>query len=173
MDTNNAAQANDQECGPMSEPTEQHKWLQQFVGEWTVESTMMMPDGSSMTGTGRETVTTLGELWVIGAMTAGMPGGGEMQSRLTLGFNSAKGKFEGTFIATMMDMQWVYEGSLSGNVLTLDCVGPNMMPGVEPGTMANYQDIYEVVDSNTRKLRSQAQTPDGWLQFMEATYKRV
>jgi hypothetical protein len=135
---------------------------------------MTMPDGSTSTGTGRETYTALGELWVIGAMMAPMPDGTPMDARTTLGYNATKGTFEGSFHASCMDSQWVYHsGELNGNTLTLNCVGPNMAPGAEPGSTCNYQDIFELRDANTRILRSQAETPDGWVQFMQATYTRV
>lgn len=177
MDTTTTTQpqATEQEmCGPMAQPTDQHRWLQQFVGEWTIESTMSMPDGSSMTGSGTETYHALGELWVIGKMKAPMPDGTPMDARTTLGYNATRGTFEGSFVASCMDNMWVYtSGELSGNTLTLNCVGPSMAPGAEPGATANYQDIFELRDANTRTLRSQMETPDGWVQFMEATYTRV
>jgi hypothetical protein len=176
MDTSNA-QANQAEgCGPMAQATEQHKWLLQIVGDWTMSGTMSMPDGSTMESTGTEKVEALGELWVIGTMRSTMPGdGGEADSRLTIGYNSAKGSFEGNFVASMMDFQWIYSsGELVGNTLTLNCVGPNMMPGAEPGSTTNYRDVVEVVDNSTRYLRSFAEGPDGqWHQFMEAKYTRV
>jgi hypothetical protein len=93
---------------------------------------------------------------------------------MQLGYNTAKGAFEGSFIADMMDFQWVYErGQLEGNTLTLHCVGPNMAPGAEPGSTSNYRDVIELTDGDHRTLRSFAETPDGWTQFMEARYTRV
>src|SRR5688500_15009777 len=100
MDSNNtAAQATEnQGCGPMAQPTDNHRWLQQLVGNWKMQGTMSMPDGSTMESTGTEKVEALGELWVIGAMRSSMSAEGEMDARLTIGYNGAKGTFEGNFV---------------------------------------------------------------------------
>src|SRR3954471_16418852 len=104
MDVTNTAQATEQQnCGEQMQATPQHKWLQQLVGEWTMESTMTMPDGSSSQSSGKEKVLALGELWIISEMQSGMPGGGEMDGRIQLGYNTGKGTFQGSFIADMMD----------------------------------------------------------------------
>ena len=173
MDSSNAQQ---QDLCMSPEPTKEHKWLDQLVGEWNCKSQMMMPDGSSATGNATEVVRSLGGLWTVAEMKADMPDGSDGEMIMTLGYDPAKGKFVGTFVGSMMNFMWHYLGSLSadGKTLTLDCEGPNMAPGAEPGTTANYQDIVTIVDANTRTLRSQMATPDGgWVQFMEATYKRV
>jgi hypothetical protein len=54
--------------------------------------------------------------------------------------------------------------------LTLNAEGPNFSGD---GTMANYQDIIEVVDENTYLFSSRVQNPDGsWNHFMNGTHKR-
>lgn len=158
------------------EPQDQHKWLSRLVGEWTMEGECMMgPDQPSMKMRGRDVVRSLGGLWTIAEGVGEMPGGGEMRSIMTLGYDPQRQKFVGTFVASMMTHLWLYEGSLDagGKVLTLDCKGPNMMPGATPGELVPYQDIIEFVDDNHRILRSRAPGPDGkWVQFMEAHYHR-
>jgi hypothetical protein len=175
MDSNNAAQANEnQDCSQPMQPTAQHQWLQQLVGEWTMDSEMTMPDGSKSSSTGTEKVIPLGKLWIIAKMRSGMGDGNQMDGRMQVGYNGGKGTFEGSFIADMMDFQWVYSsGELEGDTLTLRCVGPNMAPGAEPGSTSNYRDVIEVTDKDHRTLRSFAETANGWMQFMEARYTRV
>ena len=174
--TNNAAQAAENQDCHNTQATEQHKWLQRLIGEWTMESDMSMPDGSKSSSTGSEKVLALGELWIISEMKSSMPGGGEMDGRMQVGYNTGRATFTGSFIADMMDFMWIYDsGELSADTktLTLHCVGPNMAPGAEPGSTANYRDVIEVADSDHRTLRSFAETPEGWVQFMEARYTRV
>src|SRR5215207_10023673 len=49
-----------------AEPKPEHRWLQQFVGEWTFETEAVMgPDQPPMKYTGTESVRTLGDLWVL------------------------------------------------------------------------------------------------------------
>lgn len=165
--------ANQDNCPMMAEPAREHRWLQQLVGEWSVEGECMMgPDQPPMKSTGQCVTRSLGDLWILNEGCGEMPGGGQMQSIITLGYDPAKQKFVGTFIASMMTHLWLYEGSLdaSGKVLTLDAEGPSMMGD---GGMANYQDIVTIENDNHWILSSQMQGPDGqWMKFMSADYRR-
>ena len=155
------------------EPQAEHQWLQQLVGEWTVESDATMAPGEApMKWRGHEKVRSLGGLWVVAEGESEMPDGGKGQMIMTLGYDPAKGQFVGTFMASMMTMLWTYEGELDADrrVLTLSAEGPSMTGDGK----ALYHDIVEIVDRNTRTFRSEMQMPDGqWHQFMRAEYKRV
>ena len=101
-----------------------------------------------------------------------MPDGGESRAVITLGYDAAKQRFVGTFIASMMTNLWVYEGNLdqAGTSLTLDTEGPGM---AGDGTMAKYQDIVSFQSDNERTLTSRIQGPDGsWKTIMTARYTR-
>lgn len=158
----------------MPELRKEHQWLMRLVGEWEIEGEGTMgPDQPPVTWKGTESVRALGDYWTIGEGRSPMPGGGEMVSITTYGYDPAKGRFVGTFVSSVMTMMWLYEGSLdaSEKVLTLDTEGPGM--GQE-GTTARYQDIVEMIDDDHRVLRSQVLTDDGqWFQFMTAHYRRV
>lgn len=151
------------------QPTPQHLWLQQLVGHWDYEMSWAMgPDTPPATLKGREVVEALGQL-----RTVGHGSNDHDKSIMTLGYDPQAKQFIGTFIAGMMSHLWCYTGQLdkSTNTLTLDASGPAMPPA--DGT-ANYQDIIQIVDANTRVLRSLLQLPDGsWVQFMESRYTRV
>ena len=164
---------NQDNCPMMAEPTKEHKWLQRFIGEWTVEGECMMgPDQPPMKTTGQCTTRSLGGLWTLNEGSGLMPGGGEARSIITLGYDPAKGKFVGTFIASMLTHLWLYEGSLdaAGKVLTLDAEGPSM---TGDGGMAKYQDIVTVENDDHWILSSQMLGSDGqWHKFMTAHYRR-
>jgi hypothetical protein len=160
--------------GPMmAEPIKEHRWLTRLVGNWTVEGECIMgPDQLPVKSAGECVTRSLGGLWIISEGTGEMPGGGEAQSIITLGYDPAKGKFVGTFVASMMTHLWLYEGSLdaSGKVLTLDAEGPSM---ASDGGMAKYQDIVTVASDDHWVLSSQMLGPDGeWHKFMTAHYRR-
>ncbi len=152
--------------------TNEHRWLEQFVGTWRVETECYLtPDGKPMTTLGMETVRTIGGIWIVGEGTGEMPGGGEFKSVLTIGFDPQKGKFVGSFIASMMTNLWPYEGTLSGSVLTLQSSGPSC---TGDGTMAIYHDAYEVVSRDKRTLTATAQGTTGeTISLMRAEYTRV
>lgn len=158
----------------MPEPTHEHEWLLQLVGDWTFESECNMgPDQPPMKTTGKQTTRSLGSLWTLGEMENDSPDGQAMRSVFTLGFDPAKQRFVRTFVASCMTHLWPYDGQLDAGrkVLTLDSEGPSF---ADDGTMAKYQDIIEVSDKDHYLLLSQFQTPDGsWTNFMNAKYTRV
>jgi hypothetical protein len=159
-----------------AKPQKEHEWLQRLVGEWTFEGECSMgPDQPPMKNTGVESVRSLGGLWTIGEGRGEMPdGGGPMTSIMTLGYDPQKGTFVGSFVASMMTHLWIYErGTLdaSGKVLTLDARGPSFSGD---GTMADYQDMIELLGDDHRTLSSRVRGEDGtWSPvFMSAHYRR-
>lgn len=151
----------------------EHAWLKKFIGVWkaTGESPMG-PDQPAMTWTSTETAVALGDLWIQADSQSTMPDGSQHVMQLTLGYDSNKGRYVGTWIGSMMDYLWVYEGELDaeGRVLTLSTTGPDMS---RPGAFAAYRDIVTFVNDNHRILTSNMQDEKGeWHQFMEAHYHR-
>ena len=156
------------------EPTLEHKWLLQLLGNWTYMSECDMgPDQPPIKTTGKQTTRALGLLWTLGEMEHAGPDGQMHFSIFTLGFSPDKQRFVGTFVTSCMTHLWPYDGQLDAarSVLTLDSEGPSFSGD---GTMVKYQDIVEVIDKDRYHLKSQFQNPDGsWTQFMIAKYDRV
>lgn len=156
-----------------SEVLEQHHWLAQLVGDWSMTGEADMgPDQPACSSEGTESVHALGGLWIVGVGTGGMPDGGTAQMRLTLGYDPARKAFVGSWVGSMMTHMWVYEGQLDAakKVLTLDTEGPSF---TGDGKTARYQDVITLVDANTRTLHSQTLDAQGqWKRFMTATYRR-
>lgn len=173
MDTSTPA------CGPElnPQPTEQHLWLQQFVGEWTSEMEANMGPGQPpMKSRGSESARMLGGLWLVADGVSQMPGGDEGLMILTLGYNLKLGQFVGSWIGSMMTHLWTYTGELdsAGKILTLSTQGPSMEDNGASGRLANYRDIHEIIDADHRTLRSQYQGADGqWTEFMVVHYYRA
>ena len=159
----------------MTKPEKEHDWLQQFVGEWAYEHEMPAEPGKPAEKfTGTETVRSLGGLWVVAEGRGDMPGGGTADMVLTLGFDAKRGRFVGTWVGSMMDYLWVYEGSLNeaGRALTLETEGPDVMGG--GGGMTKFRETVELVDRDTRLFRSAMLRTDGeWVTIMSARYRRL
>lgn len=155
------------------QPLKEHDWLQKLVGDWTFETECSMgPDKPPETFAGRDSVRSLGGLWVLCEGSGEMPGGGTSTNIMTLGYDPAKQRFVGTFIASVMTHLWLYEGTLdaAGKVLTLEAEGPSF---AGDGATAKYHDIIEWIDDNHRTLSSKVLGPDGtWTQFMTGHYRR-
>ncbi|GJM18951.1 MAG: hypothetical protein DHS20C14_11640 [Phycisphaeraceae bacterium] len=160
----------------MAQPkaTVQHEWIRQLIGTWTFESVCDGgPDSPEMKISGRETVRALGDYWIVAEASGDMPEGGEMLSVMTLGFDTQKGMFVGSWTGSPMTAMFVYEGELAsdGVTLPLDTEGPGMM---DPSVLTKYQDVMEIHPDGRRLLHSQMLGEDGaWVRFMTATYTRT
>jgi len=155
------------------EPQMEHHWLHKLIGEWTYENeSVMAPGEPPVKFTGTETVRSLGGLWVLCEGQGSMPGGGTASLMFTLGYDTSRKRFVGTFIGSMMTNLWVYDGQLdaAGKVLTLDTEGPSF---TATDKLAKYKDIFEMKSDDHRVLTSNVQGDDGkWQCFMTANYYR-
>jgi hypothetical protein len=165
---------NDQCEAMFAKPQKEHEWLQQLVGNWTMEGECMGEPGQpTQKYRGSEKVNSLDGLWIVGEGESEMPGGGTGKMMITLGFDPKRNCYVGTWVGSMMTHLWVYEGHLdaSGRVLTLNAQGPSF---TDPNKLAKYQDIIELKSSDHRTLTSRSQGEDGqWVQFMTANYRRT
>src|SRR5687767_407077 len=95
-------------------PQKEHQWLQQLVGDWEYEHVVNCGGGEPNRTRGVEHVRSFGGLWVLCEGAGEMPGGGPGQADMliTLGYDTDKKRFVGTFIANMMTMMWLYDGAL-------------------------------------------------------------
>lgn len=151
--------------------TKEHEWLRQLVGEWTYEMDCPGgPDGATMKVSGKETVRAFGDIWFQAeGLTAG-PDGAPARTLLTVGYDPQKGRFCGTWIGTMMNTLWVYDGELDEreNKLVLGSRGPN----TEGGT-SNYRDIIIMHSRDERSFVAMIEKEDGrWETMMAVRYSR-
>lgn len=154
-------------------PIAEHKWIEQLVGDWSIESEMDMPDGSSVSSSGKLKVTSLGGLWAFGEGEETMWDGTVMVSKFGMGYDVSFREYRAFWIANISSHLWRYTGQLSdnGKAMTLDCEGPNME---KDGETALYRDVYEILDENTHTRTTFGQNDAGeWVKYMVATYRRV
>jgi hypothetical protein len=152
-------------------PASEHAFLKHFVGEWTnVTECKIDPSQPPIECAGKMKGRMLGEFWVVNESKASMMGT-TMTAIQTIGYDQNKKKYVGTWVDSMTDHMWKYEGSVEGKTLTLEADGPNWM---KPGTMAKFRDIYEVKSPDEIAIRSDMQMEDGsWNTFMTGTAKRI
>ena len=163
-----------------TEPQKEHAWLQQLVGEWAYETECSMEPGKAPEKfSGVETVRPLGDLWILCEGRGQMPGGGEATTLMTLGYDTAKKQYVGTWVGSMMSHLWNYNnGWLNENetVLTLESDGPAMSPEGKQieGKTAKYRDIVELKSDDHRILKSHMLKDDGeWQEFMTMEFRRI
>ena len=153
-------------------PLEQHKWLQQLVGEWTARAEATMEPGAEpMRIESVESVRSIGGLWIV-AESRSIGEEPPLTSVLQLGYDPDQKGFVGTWIDSMQTRMWTYRGELDAarEVLTLQSEGPFFG---DPAKSARYRDVIELTGPDTKVLSSSVETEDGtWIQFLRAEYKR-
>jgi len=152
--------------------TPEHEWLMHLVGSWATETHCIMDaEGTEASFAGRETFRALGDVWVVGQQEMGPEDAPDISSVISLGYDSARKRYVGTWVGSPMDYLVTYDGSREGDVLTLDAEAPDI---ADPSKTAHYQDILEIVSPDERIFRSQMLQPDGsWKQFMRAVCRRT
>ena len=156
-----------------TKPVQEHQWLQKLVGEWRVETEMMVGPGQPKhKSESTESVKCVGGLWAFAEGNATMPDGTPMTDYLALGYDVSYKEYRGCWFASMSSHLWNYVGELSadGKVMTLNCVGPSF---TKDGETANYRYVIEIIDEDHRTLTSSGQDDNGeWQEFMKASYTR-
>jgi hypothetical protein len=151
----------------------EHQWLQKLVGEWTYEMENPCKPGEAPTKcVGTESVRSLGGLWITAEGKGEMPDGEPATTILTVGYDSRKKGYVGTWIGSMMDYLWVYTGSVdaAGKTLTLETEGPSM---AGDGKMAKYKEVIEFETDDHRVFTSNVLGDDGnWSPIMTTHYYR-
>ena len=166
------AAADGQEPKP-STPQPEHQWLKQFEGQWTSTSTMEAPPGQpGVECTGSMTSHMLGGLWVVNQMEADV-GGFAFKGIQTIGYDPATKKYNGTWVDSMTNYLWRYEGSVdeSGKKLMLLAEGPSF---TGDGKTAQYRDSYEFQSPDLILVTSEIMVSDGkWSTMMTGKMKRT
>lgn len=156
-------------------PADEHRWLQQLIGEWTFEADSPKPEESCR---GTERVRRLGDLWIIAESQMQMPGGTSGTAILTLGYDSRRKRFCGTWVGDMMANLWLYDGELdeSRRVLSLYSEGPTFTADGEFSLTetSRYRDQIQLHEDGHRTFTSSVQAPNGeWQTFMVTHYRRA
>jgi hypothetical protein len=161
-----------QEVTP-STPQPEHEWLKQFEGQWTSTSKMAAAPGKpAMECTGSMNSRMLGSLWVVNEMEADVSGF-SFKGVQTIGYDPATKRYNGTWVDSMTNYLWRYEGTVdnSGKKLMLIAEGPNFMGD---GKTAEYRDSYEFQSPDRILVTSEVKGSDGkWSTMMTGEMKRT
>lgn len=161
-----------QEPPQPAQQQEEHKWLQQLVGEWDTRGVAEAgPDQPAFECEGTEKIRSIGGLWIVADGEINLMGM-TASTMLTLGYDPQQQKFIGAWVDSMMNHLWRYEGTLddSGRKLTLLTEGPSY---TAPGETAQYKEVLELMNKNEKVWTSYLRSDDGeWVKFMSSTAKR-
>src|SRR3546814_6080137 len=150
-----------------AKPQAEHGFLEKLVGTGEVTS-KEMGEGEPWT----EVVRSLHGLWVIAEGNGQMPGGGDASTVMTLGYDPDRSRYVGTWIGSMMNHLWVYEGEVSadGTTLSLYASGPDFE---NPGKTGEYREQIVIQEDDHRIFNSSHRQTEGhWKQLMEVHNRR-
>jgi hypothetical protein len=160
-----------QENFEMPAPQKEHEWLNQLVGEWDTAGEMNVPGAEAIKSTGTDTARMLGGFWLVSDVKGDVMGT-SVEARLTLGYDTKKKKYVGTWIDSMTNYMWHYEGSVddTGKILTLNTEGPGFQGGDQ---LTKFKEVIEIKNKDERTFTSSMQGADGkWTQLMSVKYRR-
>jgi hypothetical protein len=156
-----------------TKPIKEHEWLQNLLGEWRIETEMVMEPGEpKVTSSGTSSVKSLGGLWAFSEDHESMPDGEATTSYFSIGYDVTFKEYRACMVMSASSHAWNFTGSLSddGKIMTLNCEGPSM---IDDGT-ALYRNVIELIDKDHRSLTSYNQDENGaWQEYMKADYYRV
>lgn len=162
-----------QEVPSPAVPEKEHQLLDKLVGEWESESEATLGPGVPvMKCKGTMSSRSLGGLWIVSDVTSDMLGT-PMTAVQTIGYDPGKKKYVGTWVDSVMNHMWIYEGTVdeTGKILTLEAEGPDF---AEPGKLKKYRDAYEFKSADHIVATSSALGDDGkWVTFMTGQIRRV
>ena len=160
------------EGGPTpTRPTAEHKWLQQLAGNWTTEAQYNTGPGQpTMTAKGTSRIETVGGLWTVAHGETEIMGD-TFTAVMTLGYMSSKKKFVGTWIDSMMDYLWHYEGSLDAEkkVLTLLTSGPSH---TDPTKTGQFRERIVIASKDEWAHHAELQQDGQWVEMGKTTFRR-
>ena len=156
----------------MPAPQKEHEWLQQLVGDWESEMEVSAGPGvEKSTCKGTSHTKSLGGFWVVTDVKSEMLGT-PFTAVQTIGYDAKTKKYVGTWVDSMMNHMWKYEGTVdpTGKILTLEAEGPDM---VHEGKTTLYRDIYEFKSKDHVVMTSTVKGEDGkWVTFMTGNSRR-
>ncbi len=154
-------------------PEKEHQWLKKFAGQWSMTSKAQMgPDLPPIECNGTIEGRMIGEFWVVNEMQNSSQGVA-VKGLQTIGYDTTKKKYVGTWVDSMTSYMWHYEGTVdeSGNKITLEADGPNFMAD---GKLTKFRDAYEFKTPDLMIVTSSMLGEDGkWITFMNGESRRI
>ncbi|HEV8290660.1 MAG TPA: DUF1579 domain-containing protein [Tepidisphaeraceae bacterium] len=153
----------------MPQPQKEHEWLKQLEGNWDLDIQVTEPNKETTKSKGTETTRMMGPFWAVSEVKASMMDM-PFTGSLTLGYDAQAKKYVATWVDSMGDHLWKYEGTLEGGkTLTLETTGPCPMQG---GKITRFKDVIEIKDKDHRTFSSWVDFDGKMVQMLTINYTR-
>ena len=147
--------------------------LKQFVGTWQVESrTPEAGDDDKASFSVTMTAEAVGNHWVVSKQSGKVKGMGDFRAVQTVGYDSDKDIYFGTWVDSTSGYTWKLNGTLieGGKKLSLESEGPDPK---DAKVMRKYRDVYEFESKDEIATVAQMLGDDGkWQTFMKGKMTR-
>lgn len=161
-----------QELPEMPKPQKEHAWLEQLAGEWESQTEIFMEEEKPpITSEGEETARMIGGFWLV-AENKGNFMDTPFTGILTLGYDPEKKSYIGTWIDSVNNYMWTYNGTVDedAETLTLHTKGPCPQKG---GKIMNFKEVIELKGKDNKVFTSSMQQDDGtWKKIVTVNYHR-
>jgi hypothetical protein len=143
-------------------PAAEHQVLKNFVGDWDCEMESLMEPGKPAKYKSTLSGKMVGDFWAT-IDVKGEMGGAPFAGHGTFGFDAGKKKAIGTWVDSMGDFLWTYDGKIEGNQLILNAKGPSP---TDPTKTIPFRDTWDFSTPNKMVLTSEVTGPDGKMTVM-------
>jgi hypothetical protein len=154
-------------------PGKEHQEMAREVGVWDGEMSLWeSPDAQPVASKGVETITKLGEFWIVGEFVGDLMGM-EFKGRSQTTYDPLKKQYFGTWIDSMSPVMMTLTGAYdeASHTLTMMMEGIDAMTG-QPG---KWKSITHYIDEDTKtfEMHAPVEGQEGqWWKMMEIKYKR-
>ena len=153
----------------MPQPQKEHEWLKQLEGNWDLDIQVTEPNKETTRSKGTEITRMMGPFWAVSEVKASMMDM-PFTGSLTLGYDAQAKKYVATWVDSMGDHLWKYEGMVEGGkTLTLETTGPCPMQG---GKITRFKDVVQIQDKDHRTFESYVDFDGRFVQMMTIKYTR-
>ena len=158
------------EESPLYAPQPEHGLLKRFYGEWRyVKKSVPERGDPQVLGSGELSAELLGDFFVV-SRWKGDAYGDQYNAVQTIGFDTSKKKYTGTWVDSIMSHLWQFDGSLdeSGKMMTLVAQGPS-----PDGETTTFRERYQFNSPDSITVFAETLMDDGkWVRFITTKLTR-
>lgn len=153
-------------------PASEHEWLQRLAGEWEADLELMTAPGQPpLKVKATETTRRIGQLWTL-TVAETQPPGMPFARSLTLGYDTARKKYVGTWVDSNSTHIGRYEGTMDAAGKTLTLIGETPHP-YDNVRMVQVREVIEIKSPDEKFVTTSLQGDDGkWLTLVTVNARR-
>jgi len=144
-------------------------FLERLTGDWSYDSEAMIdPTEPWAQGTGESSGRMLGQ-WIVFEGRDTTSPAHPMTHMLRIGYDAHERRIVASWVDSVQTMRWSYSGTLEGDVLTLEAVGPNP---ADRSKSFRYRHVITITGPDAHTGASAVRMKGEWVEFARYHYTR-